>query len=160
MKKTLIITTIALFAVCFLVAAREGISRDMCANEDIQVCIDRTAACALGEDKNISADPEFVEAVGRGSSQGRLDGKGVRLALYALYGAERDLGFYGLEAASQADVDRLEDALRGVWAHNVGLDRARVHRGNLALVVVWHDGVSLDCWEAVNSGIAQRLVDP
>ena len=55
MKKTLIITTIALFAVCFLVAAREGISRDMCASEDIQVCIDRAAACALGENVNIPA---------------------------------------------------------------------------------------------------------
>jgi hypothetical protein len=114
----------------------------------------------VGGNPYLSADPEFVEAIGRGSSQGRLDGKGVRLALFAFYGAESDLGFYGLEAASEADADRREDALRGIWAYTVRLDRARVHRGNLVLVVVWHDGVSLDCWEAVNSGIAERLVAP
>ena len=55
MKKTLIITAIALFAVCFLVAAREGISRDVCAIEDVEVCIDATADCALGQDGNIPA---------------------------------------------------------------------------------------------------------
>jgi hypothetical protein len=114
----------------------------------------------VGGNPYLSDDPEFVEAIGRGSSQGRLDGKGVRLALYAFYGAESDLGFYGLEAASEADADRLEDALRGIWAMNVRLDRARVHRENLVLVVVWHDGVTLDCWEAVNSVIAERLVAP
>jgi hypothetical protein len=114
----------------------------------------------VGGNPYLSAGSEFVEAIARGGSQGRLDGRGVRLALYAFYGAESDLGFYGLEAASEADADRLEDALRGVWAHNVRLNRARVHRGNLVLVVVWHDGVSLDCWEAVNSGIAERLVAP
>lgn len=108
----------------------------------------------------LSADSEFIEAIARSGSQGRLDGKGVSFALYALYGAERDLGFYGLEAASEADADRLEDALREVWAHNVRIDRARVHRGKLGLVVVWHDGVPLDCWKAVNSGIAERLVAP
>jgi hypothetical protein len=108
----------------------------------------------------LSAEPEFIKAIGRGSSQGRLEGRGVRLALYALYRAERDLGMYGLEAASEADADRLEDALRGVWAHNAGLGRARVHRGNKVLVVVWHDGVSPDCWEAVNSGIVERLDVP
>ena len=114
----------------------------------------------LGGNPYLSNDSEFVEAIAGGSSQGRLDGKGVRFALYAIYGAERDLGFYGLEAASKADADRREDALRGIWAYSVRLDRARVHRGNLVLVVVWHDGVSLDCWEAVNSGIAERLVAP
>lgn len=105
----------------------------------------------------LSDDPGFVEAVGRGSSQGHLDGKGVRLALFAMYGAERDLGFYGLEASSKADADRLEEALREIWTHNVSLDRARVHRGNLVLVVVWHDGVSPECWNAVNSVIVERL---
>jgi hypothetical protein len=46
-KKTLIMTAIALFSVCFLVAAREGVSRGVCAREDIDECIDRTATCAL-----------------------------------------------------------------------------------------------------------------
>ena len=52
MKKTLIITAIALFAVCFLVAAREGVSKGVCAEEDIFECVDRTAACALDQDQN------------------------------------------------------------------------------------------------------------
>jgi hypothetical protein len=111
----------------------------------------------VGGNPYLSADPEFIEAIGRSSSQGRLDGKGIRFALYAFYGAKSDLGFYGLEFVSEADADRREDALREIWAHNVRLGRARVHRGNLVLVVVWHDGVSLDCWGAVNSGIAERL---
>jgi hypothetical protein len=46
-KKTLILTAIALFAVCFLVAAREGVSKGVCAREDIGECIDHTATCAL-----------------------------------------------------------------------------------------------------------------
>ncbi len=50
MKKTLIITAIALFAVCFLVAAREGVSRGICVQEDILGCVDRTAACALEQE--------------------------------------------------------------------------------------------------------------
>ena len=114
----------------------------------------------VGGNPYFSADPEFVEAIARGSSQGRLDGKGVRFALFAFYGAKSDLGFYGVEFASEADVDRREDALREIWAHNVRLGRARVHRGNLVLVVVWHHGVSLDCWDTVNSVIAERLVAP
>jgi hypothetical protein len=108
----------------------------------------------------LSDDSEFVEAIARSGSQGQLGGKGISFALYALYDAECELGFYGLEAASQADADRLEDALRGVWAYNVDLGRAQVHRGELVLLVVWHDGVSLECWEAVNSGVAERLVAP
>lgn len=114
----------------------------------------------IGGNPYLSADAEFVEAIGSSSSQGQLDGKGVRFALYAHYRAERDLGFYGMEAASEADADRLEDALREIWAYGGRLGRARVHRGNLVLVVVWHDGVSLDCWEAVNSGIVERLAAP
>ena len=55
-------------------------------------------------------------------------------------------------------MEGLEDALRGIWAHNVRIGRARVHRGDLVLVVVWHDGVSLDCWEAVNAKVAEQLV--
>jgi hypothetical protein len=73
----------------------------------------------VGGNPYLSADSEFVGAIGRSSSQGRLDGQGVRHALHALYGAEADLGFYGLETGSEADADRLEDALRGIWAHNV-----------------------------------------
>ena len=56
MKKTLIITGIALFAVCFLVAAREVSSRGVCATEELETCIDRTAVCALDEDGNQAAD--------------------------------------------------------------------------------------------------------
>ena len=55
MKKTLIIAAIALFTVCFLMAAREGITRGVCASEDMASCIDRTAACALGQDVSIPA---------------------------------------------------------------------------------------------------------
>ena len=106
----------------------------------------------------LSDRQEFVYAIGRGSSQGQLRGEGMLRALYAIYRAEHDLGLYGLEAASKADADRLEDALREIWAHNASFDRARVHRGDRVLVVLWHDGVSQDCWEAVNLGIAERLV--
>jgi len=107
-----------------------------------------------------SSNSEFVEVIARSGSQGRLDGKGVGLALYAIYRAESDLGIYGLEAVSEGDADRREKALREIWEHNVSLNRARVHRGDLVLVVVWHDGVSLDCWEAVNTEVAERLVGP
>lgn len=106
---------------------------------------------------HFSTDDEVVESIARCASQGQLGGHGIRAALYALYQDERELGFYGLEAASTADADRLEGILRETWAHNVSLDIARVHRGGQVLVVVWHDGVSAACWQAVNAGLAKRL---
>ena len=105
----------------------------------------------------LSTDAEFVDAVAHGASQGRLGGEGVCAALFAIYRAERDLGVYGLEAATTADADRLEDAVREIWAHNASLGRARVHREGKVLVVVWHDGVSPSCWEAANAGVVKRL---
>src|SRR5262245_18558665 len=79
-----------------------------------------------------------------------------RCALCPLLG-ESDVGLYGLEAASPADADRLEGVLRGIWAYNESLGRARVHRKGKALVVVWNNGVSPSCWEAVNAGVVERL---
>jgi hypothetical protein len=81
----------------------------------------------------------------------------VRTALYALYLGESELGLYGLEAASTADADRLEGALRGIWAYNESLGRARVHREGKVIVVVWNAGVSPSCWEAVNAEVVERL---
>lgn len=107
-----------------------------------------------------SADPEFVKAIARSGSQGNLDEKGIRSALYALYLGEKELGFYGLEAASAADANRLEEALRKIWARNESIDRARVHRGGLVLVVVWTDGVSPEVWKAVNTAVRDRLIAP
>jgi hypothetical protein len=80
--------------------------------------------------------------------------------LYALYVGESELGFYGFEAASGADADQREDALREIWAKNVGVDRAHVHRKGLVLVVVWTDVVSPECWEAVNASVVERLGAP
>jgi hypothetical protein len=70
---------------------------------------------------------------------------------------EGELGLYGLEAASPADVERVESVLRGIWAHNESLDRTRVHREGKVLVVVWHNGVSSSCWEAVNAAVVKRM---
>jgi hypothetical protein len=105
----------------------------------------------------LSTDAEFVDAIAHRASQGRLGGEGIRAALYALYLGESELGLYGLEAASTADADRLEGALRGIWAYSESLGRARVHREGKVLVVVWHGGVSPSCWEAVNAGVMERL---
>ncbi len=114
---------------------------------------------------HFSTDAGFVEAISRGSSQGRLGGEGICSVLYARYDGDaemgerpRHLGFYGLEAASAADADRREDALREIWAKNASLDRARVHREGLVLVVVWTNGLSPECWEAVNASVVERLV--
>lgn len=117
------------------------------------------ARAVLRRNPLLSTDAEFVEAISRGASQGRLGGEGIRTTLYALYrdGSQTDLGLYGQEAATTEDADRLERALRGIWAHNDRLGLARVHRGGKVLLVVWHDGVSPACWEAVNAGIAERL---
>ena len=117
---------------------------------------------------HLSSDAGFIEALARAGSQGRLGGEGVRSALYALYYRDQepagewpsDLGFYGLEATSIAAADQREDALREIWAKNVRLDRARIHREGLVLVVVWTYGVSRECWEAVNASVAERLAPP
>lgn len=104
-----------------------------------------------------STDVEFIKAIARSGSQGKLGGEGIRSALYALYLGDNELGFYGLEAASAADADRLEDVLRSTWSHNEKLGIARVHRGDMVLVVVWTDGVSPETWEAVNATVGDRL---
>ena len=99
----------------------------------------------------------FVAAIACCASQGRLGGEGIRSALYALYREKSELGFYGLEAVSAAEADRREEALRDIWSHNARLGRAQVHRKGLVLVVVWTDGVSPECWEAVNARVEERL---
>lgn len=104
-----------------------------------------------------STDAGFVEAIARSGSQGRLGREGIRSVLYALYVAESELGFYGLEAESVADANQREDALREIWAHNARLDRAHVYRVGLVLRVVWTDGVSPECWSSVNASVVERL---
>lgn len=106
---------------------------------------------------HISTDPEFVEAIARSGSQGRLGSEGIRSVLYAVYVAEDELGFYGLEMASLELADQREADAREIWAHNIGGDRASVHREGNVVLVIWHDGVSPECWEAVNASVAERL---
>ena len=114
----------------------------------------------LRDNPYLSTDAEFVEAIAHSASQGQIGGEGIRAALFAVYVGESDLGLYGLEAASVADANRLEGVLRGIWAHNVRLGRARVHREGTVLVVTWHDGVSSSCWEAANARVVERLTGP
>jgi hypothetical protein len=111
----------------------------------------------LRDNPYLSTDAEFVDTIARMASQGRVGGEGIRAALYALYLGESEVGLYGLEAASPADADRFEGVLRGIWALNGSLGRARVHREGRSLVVVWNNGVSPSCWEAVNAGVVERL---
>ena len=105
----------------------------------------------------LSSDAEFIRAIAASGSQGKLDGEGINSALYALYVAERETGLYGLEAASAADADSLEETLREVWSHNESIGRARVHRRGLILIVVWNDGVAREVWDAINASVTRRL---
>ncbi|MHC5028624.1 MAG: hypothetical protein ACYTGR_17895 [Planctomycetota bacterium] len=109
------------------------------------------------DNPHISTDREFVAVISGSGSHGRLGPEGIRRVLYAVYVAENELGFYGLEAASTADAEEREEAVREIWAHNVSLDRARIHRAGKVVVVIWHDGVSPECWAAVNTSVAARL---
>ena len=108
----------------------------------------------------VSGDIDFVKAIARSGSQGKLDGNGVNAALYARYDGEKDVGFYGLQATSMLEAERIETLLREIWAHNVSLNRAHIHRDGLTLVVVWNDGVPADVWQAVNASVADRLTAP
>ena len=107
---------------------------------------------------HVSTNADFVAAIATCASQGRLGREGVRSALYAVYRDKKELGFYGLEAESAADANRLEDTIRKVMSHNVRLGMMQVHRQGLVLVVVWTDGVSPECWKAVNAKVVERLV--
>lgn len=111
----------------------------------------------LGENPLVSMEANFVETVARAGSQGRPNSAGVRTALYALYRSEKELGFYGLEAETEADADRLEQDLRATWRVNASADRARVHRAGRVLLVIWTDGVSPECWASVNAVVEERL---
>ncbi len=109
----------------------------------------------------LSSDDKFVQSIALSSSQGRLGREGIRSALYARYAAgEKEVGIYGLEVESDAAADQREEAVRAIWAYNVRRDLVRVHRKGLVLVVVWHTGVSSECWKAVNASINDRLVAP
>lgn len=115
----------------------------------------------LPSNPHLSIDAKFVEAISRSGSQGKLGKEGIRSAFYALYAAsENDLGIYGLEAKSDADADQRENAIREIWTHNARRDLARIHRKNRILVVLWHTGVSPECWEAVNASVVDRLNAP
>jgi len=114
----------------------------------------------IPENPHVSTDAAFVAVIARNGSQGSLGREGIRSALYALYREKNELGFYGLEAKSEADADQREKGLRDVWANNGRLNLARVHRQGLVLVVVWTDGVSPECWEAVNAKVVERLSAP
>jgi len=112
----------------------------------------------LRSNPQLSTDSAFVDVITRMSSQGRLTSEqGVREALYAIHHADEDLGLYGLETASAADADRIEGVLRDIWSHNESLGRTRVHRAGRVFVVVWHNGVSSECWEAVNEQVVKRI---
>jgi len=106
---------------------------------------------------HVSTNADFVTGIARGASQGSLGSEGIRSVLYALYREKNDLGFYGLEAVSAADADRWEEALRKIWSVMGGIGHAQVHRKGLVLVVVWNDGVSPECWKAVNAKVVERL---
>jgi uncharacterized protein (TIGR03067 family) len=114
----------------------------------------------IPENPHLSTDAAFVAVIAGNASQGNLGREGIRSALYALYREKSELGFYGLEAVSAADADRWEQALRKIWANNGRVNLARVHRKGLVLVVVWTDGVSPECWKAVNASIVERLSAP
>ncbi len=107
-----------------------------------------------------STDTQFIRAIARSGSQGKLSDEGIRSALYAVYLGQSELGFYGMEAVSEEDAERLEKALRKIWAHNKSINLAQVHRSGLVLVVVWTDGVPSEVWDAVNAGVAERLKLP
>lgn len=109
------------------------------------------------ENPHFSTDPVVVASIAKYASQGQLGGEGIRAALYALYSSDHELGFYGLEATSKKEADRLDGILREIWAANVRVDRVRVHRGGQVFIVVWSDGVSPACWEAVNEDLIERL---
>ena len=115
----------------------------------------------LPSNPHLSTDAKFVEAIARSGSQGTLGSEGIRSAFYALHAAgENDLGIYGLEAKSDAEADKRENAIREIWAYNARRDLARVHRKNLVIVVVWHATVSPECWEPVNASVVDRLNAP
>lgn len=110
------------------------------------------------ENPHLSTESEFVKAVAVGGSQGRLGQVGMRAALFARYSTDsHELGFYGLEALTQSAADDREKALREIWAHNASFGRSRVHRQGRILLVIWHDGVTPECWESVNAVVARKL---
>gem|GEM_PF-4266669 len=116
-------------------------------------------AMVLPTNPYISTDGEFVEAVAGSTSMGRRRTRdGFRSALYACYGNKKGIVLLrGLEAESAIDADWRETALRKIWDHNVKVNRAMVHRKGLLLVVVWHEGLSLEHWNAVNRNVTARL---
>lgn len=105
----------------------------------------------------VTTQPEYVHAIARSSSQGRFNENGVRAVLYGIYAAENDLGLYGVEVESIKEADRRETLLREIWVKNVRLDRARVYRKGLFLIVVWNDGVSPECWRSLNESFGKRM---
>lgn len=111
----------------------------------------------LHDNPQYSEDIKFVNAIARSSSQGKLNGKNIRSALYALYNAGKDLGFYGLDTKNNRDAEQLEIKLRKIWSHNISIGRANVYRKGTVLVVIWHDGATKDVWKAINTKVLNTL---
>ncbi|MEM1081505.1 MAG: hypothetical protein AAGH65_07970 [Pseudomonadota bacterium] len=104
-------------------------------------------------------EPDVIDVIARSGSQGRMSSEGVSSALYALYTTgDRQIGLYGLEAATGPDADRIERELRSIWSHNVSLNRTQIHRHRQSLIVVWTDGdLPLVLWQGVNQAVSDRL---
>lgn len=106
---------------------------------------------------HLTTDPKGIDSIAGFSSQGRLDGDGLCAGLWTALQTDRELGYYGLQCATDAHADEREARLREIWKFNVRHERARVHRNGRLLLVVWHDGVDPACWNAVNDVLVARL---
>ena len=119
------------------------------------------ADLALKTNPQHATDQAFVEAIARYGSQGRLDGDGMRGALFAQYtDGSSEIGFYGLAADNESVAAQREQDLRKIWAHNHGLDRTHIHRQGAVLLVVWirtADDLP-EAWHSVKAWAAQRLL--
>ncbi len=125
---------------------------------EVSLIKDLTTGIVSPENPHVSTEDDFVQSVSRGSSQGRLDRNGILAALYARYSTgENELGFYGLLAKSESEADDREESLREIWAHNGSHGRSRVHRNGLVLLVIWHDGLPMECWSSVNDNVIEKF---
>lgn len=131
---------------------------DSLRTKDLSGAKDLPTGVVSRENPQLSSESEFVKAVAGGGSQGRLGQVGMRAALFARYSTDsHELGFYGLEALTQSAADDREKALREIWAHNASFGRSRVHRQGRILLVIWHNGVTPECWESVNAVVVRKL---
>ncbi len=95
----------------------------------------------------LSEDREFIDAFAKELLGEGFDPAHVRAALFSVYEEHAELGIFALRLD---DASSAEEAKTILIAQSEGAAGAMTFQTGNVVVLLWHDGVSDDCFAAIN----------